>query len=255
MQKAKLKIKRETLSDKVEKNLKDMLADGQWKEGERLPSTAELAKSFGVSQQTVRVALQGLNTQGLVDIRHGDGVFAQKFSVHSYMKQVSDLYISKEMMDDVCDFRKVIEVESLHLAMERATEEDISAMQKSIDRYTEIQKEFGEDNPRLFKKYAEEDFNFHYGLCKASHNSLLTLSYSVAENAIRLYLEEINSQRRAAHLSPIIGSADGTDVHQLILNAIKKKNFEQAEKLVVAMIDYKVGVDDYINIIASTSNL
>lgn len=71
-------IEREVLSDRVEKALKKMLTDGQWKEGEKLPSENELAKRFGVSRLTVRIALQRLNVQRLVDIRTGDGTYAKK---------------------------------------------------------------------------------------------------------------------------------------------------------------------------------
>ena len=47
---------------------------GYWKR-ERLPGEIELAKQFGVSRSTLREALRALSSNGLVQIRHGEGSF------------------------------------------------------------------------------------------------------------------------------------------------------------------------------------
>src|SRR3954471_7422011 len=43
--------------------------------GERLPSTRELARRFGVHQNTVSTAYRELAARGLVTLRKGSGVF------------------------------------------------------------------------------------------------------------------------------------------------------------------------------------
>src|SRR5271163_5143623 len=43
--------------------------------GTRVPSERDLMKDLGVGRSTVREALNGLALLGLVDIRHGQGVF------------------------------------------------------------------------------------------------------------------------------------------------------------------------------------
>ena len=113
MPKNPVKIKRETLSEKVEAALREMLVSGRWKNGERILSEAELADMFGVSKLTVRTAVQRLSVQGLLEIRAGDGIFAKNFSVHEYLQKATDLYITAEMMDDVCEFRKILEIDCL----------------------------------------------------------------------------------------------------------------------------------------------
>jgi GntR family transcriptional regulator len=51
------------------------LASGAWRPGEALPSEFQLADEFGVSQGTVRKALDELAAQNLVDRKQGKGTF------------------------------------------------------------------------------------------------------------------------------------------------------------------------------------
>jgi GntR family transcriptional regulator len=68
------------LSDQLLRDLRTRLLGGEWDAGERLPSEAELAATYQVSRVTVRTALKGLESQGLVRTRHGAGTFAEDLS-------------------------------------------------------------------------------------------------------------------------------------------------------------------------------
>ncbi len=56
------------------------LADGHWRPGERLPSEFALAAEFGVSQGTVRKALDRLAARRLVERRQGSGTFVTRLT-------------------------------------------------------------------------------------------------------------------------------------------------------------------------------
>lgn len=60
------------------------VVDGRWKAGEMLPSEFELADEFGVSQGTVRKALDALSDENVVVRRQGRGTFlAESTPQHS----------------------------------------------------------------------------------------------------------------------------------------------------------------------------
>lgn len=69
---------RETLSERLIRDLNMRILRGDWDPGDRLPSEADLAATYGVSRVTVRTALQALEVRGLVRIRHGAGSFVQQ---------------------------------------------------------------------------------------------------------------------------------------------------------------------------------
>ncbi|OVZ64727.1 hypothetical protein CDO44_00505 [Pigmentiphaga sp. NML080357] len=78
--------------------IKDGIATGRYQPGERLPTEDALCKLFSVSRITVRRAMQGLEEQGLIERRQGDGTFvAESASVVSlqtplagFMEQVAE---------------------------------------------------------------------------------------------------------------------------------------------------------------------
>lgn len=239
-----LKIKRETLNEKVEQRLRQMLTEGVWEPGERLPTEAELAEMFGVSRLTVRMALQKLSTGGLVTIRAGEGTFAKKFSLRSYLDAASDLYVTPEMLDDVRDFRKLLEVECARLACERATEEDILAMQQACDTYLEIIQNGQPLNDAQLQRRVKADLDFHYGLCKASHNSMYILSFNAAQGAVAKHLEAIIPSR-VRDCPELDYVSDGRTFHQYILDAIKHGDAEVCCRAYLFHINHRMGAEEY----------
>lgn len=62
----------------VRRALERRIRTGEFPEGARLPSEAELARLFGCSRMTVRAALAALAAEGLVQRRHGLGTFTSR---------------------------------------------------------------------------------------------------------------------------------------------------------------------------------
>ena len=59
----------------IHDNLKDSIADGQYRTGQRLPSESELGKTFSASRLTVNRALRELQLAGLIERRVGSGSY------------------------------------------------------------------------------------------------------------------------------------------------------------------------------------
>ena len=58
--------------------LRDQIADGTLRPGERLPSLSKLAITFGVGRDTVRHAVHILMDEGLVWLVHGLGYYVRQ---------------------------------------------------------------------------------------------------------------------------------------------------------------------------------
>ena len=59
--------------DYVIEQIKQALAEGRLKPGDRLPAETELEVLFGVSRGSIRQAMKSLEMLGVVTIRPGDG--------------------------------------------------------------------------------------------------------------------------------------------------------------------------------------
>lgn len=68
-----------SLGQRVREDLRRRILAREWARGARLPSEADLTREYGVARVTVRTALKALESQGLVDIRHGSGTFVSDF--------------------------------------------------------------------------------------------------------------------------------------------------------------------------------
>ena len=67
-----------TLYSRIQRDLALSIAAGDYPPGSRIPSETSLAKRFGVTRMTVRHAVDGLISQGLVTRRHGSGTYVSQ---------------------------------------------------------------------------------------------------------------------------------------------------------------------------------
>jgi GntR family transcriptional regulator, transcriptional repressor for pyruvate dehydrogenase complex len=116
----------ETVAQQILKAVSDLPA------GTRLPPERELTQRLGCGRSTVREALNGLAMIGVIEIRHGQGVFvAEPPPVPRDGSHAEPKVITPELLEA----RRIIEVELARLAAGRRTEEDLQEMQKLLDHH------------------------------------------------------------------------------------------------------------------------
>ncbi len=217
-------IKPKKISDQVYEELRDMIFRNILKPGDKLPPERELAKGFGVSRPTIKLALEKLIDQGFIEQRQGQGTFvcpARKTIVKNPLKK---LLSEDATLYDLLELRIGIEVNAAALAAKRATEREINTLSESLERM------ISEENEKVS---SEEDVTFHMTISYATKNPAYVytmkvlydlLFYGIREN--RFYLKE------TGHL-PIIASQ-----HKAILDAIKNKDPEGAKGAMKIHIQY-----------------
>ena len=167
------KVEKVTAGDQVFQNLRENIVAGRWKAEEKLPAETELASLYGVNRLTVRMALQRLNALGMVETRVGDGTYVKKFDFTDFINGVQDLYTNPQLMGDVCEFRKHIEVECARLAIDRATDEEFETLDRICTAYDSLKVKIthpvDEESLRMMLEY---DMAFHEQIWLMSHNTL-----------------------------------------------------------------------------------
>lgn len=163
-------VSSDTLADRVIRELVDGIVRGTFLPGSELPSEDRLAREFGVSRPVVREAVRHLVGLGLVQSRQGrPSRIAPYESWNHFAPEVLAARREAGAVEDVLlellELRRMIEVEAVAVAAERATTADLEAMSVALEEL-----EAGLDDPHLF---ASADIAFHDAILRATKNHLL----------------------------------------------------------------------------------
>jgi GntR family transcriptional repressor for pyruvate dehydrogenase complex len=213
-------IRREGASNIVVDRLLGLVKAGRLVPGDRLPSERQLAEMFGVSRPTVREALRGLSVLGVVEIRHGGGVFVSRLSAADLLQPLT-FFLSLEdvTVEKLYHARRVIEGEIAALAASHASNEDVAILEALIEE----QKRALANAPR----YRDVDTEFHRKLAELADNPFLARA-AQSLNILGLQFRKIASE------TPKVLSASVRD-HLRIVDAVRASDADAARR---AMADH-----------------
>ncbi|MFC9553532.1 GntR family transcriptional regulator [Rhodococcus sp. NPDC056960] len=112
-------------------SLRLRLSQESWSAGDRLPSEPTLAKELGVSRVSIRAALAQLESEGLVDRRHGSGTY-----VNSVRPLVRSLHLNVGSDELIKSRGHIPGISEMSWKQEAATEE--IAERLAIDTKTPV---------------------------------------------------------------------------------------------------------------------
>lgn len=156
--------------DEIARMIRELVASGQIKPGDRLPSERELAQRLHVSRNTLREALRALEHAGMIEMRKGatGGAFVLPGDSAAIVTGLKDLYhLGAITPEQLTDARIWISEAVVRVACQRADEEDFAALAANIAAATEAQRagDF-ETRQRLNRE-------FHVLLARATRNPIM----------------------------------------------------------------------------------
>ena len=124
-----------TLADNLAQELINYIEKQGYSAGQKLPSTAAIAKNFGVGLPTLREALKKLDAMGSVEVKHGSGIYVGEHvnSLFLMNPMFSKSPSSKKQLLDLIDARIQFEVAAASLAARNATKRQLEKMQAMLD--------------------------------------------------------------------------------------------------------------------------
>ena len=205
-------ISKRNISDVIYEQLMENLIAGEWKPGDKIPSENELAAQLQVSRISVRSALQRLSSLGLVESRQGEGTFVCEFSGAQYANNLIPLVVfERSDMQDLMEFRNILDSEIAALAALRATDTDIALLHQNYQRHMAAEGDV--------TKCADYDSEFHCLLAAATHNALFHKVYQVFQPVFRKNMHQIVS---------IMGVSGARVNHAAILAAVEQHDPDAA---------------------------
>lgn len=163
-------LRAKKLHELLAERLEELILKGVYLPGQSLPSAQALAAQYGVSQTVVRDAIRGLAAKGLVQARHGVGVFVTD-SAHTNLMDSARLALlrGEATPREIWEVRRIFEVEIAALAAARRTEEDLQYLRKVLADYKAAA------GVEPWEKTFQHHLQFHLALIKAVHNRAFTI--------------------------------------------------------------------------------
>ncbi|MCE5259089.1 MAG: FadR family transcriptional regulator [Chloroflexi bacterium] len=163
-------ITRSTLPAQVADRIQDLIESEALHAGDKLPPERDLAERLGVSRPVIREALQVLLVRGLIAVKPGCGTYIKEPSAKNaadYLELYFKLQHCPGSLRDFYEVRQLLETEAAGLAAERATAEDLQALQTAI-AVMQAKRESLSD-------FISADLEFHLALARAAHNEYLLM--------------------------------------------------------------------------------
>jgi GntR family transcriptional repressor for pyruvate dehydrogenase complex len=113
-------VKSTRIYEEIVRQVKQLIAEGRLKSGDRLPPERDLAEKFMVSRTSVREALRALQSRGLIEIRAGEGAFVRDVSVETLIEPLALVILPhREAVGELFEARRLLEPAIAALAARR----------------------------------------------------------------------------------------------------------------------------------------
>ncbi len=212
-------IEKVILNEQIIEKFINLLGSEKLKRGDTLPSERYLSNLLNISRASLREALKALNILGIIEINPGKRtIVSESFSslLINPLKYLRLIY--KISLEEILEFRNLLEVEMVKKAAVRATTKDIEEMVFNLKE--------AENNINDLDTYTIFSMGFHASIFKASKNRIMAAFMSSVEEIIILFDKYYRSFLRHSDFEKAF------EEHYKILDAIKEKSPEKAEKAI-----------------------
>jgi GntR family transcriptional repressor for pyruvate dehydrogenase complex len=208
-------VSKTTLSSQIRDQLLEMVSTGALEPGARVASERALSEQFQVARTSVREAMQGLLSLGVIE-RRGNRFFVVETLPDLSFRQLDD---RKEFVRHLFETRRLLELPIIELAATRASDESRDEINDLANRFSARMS---------LREFRDLDKRFHATIARSCGNPLLVELYSkvlarlfqsegvesmLADDANRAEVDRIVEQsiRQHAALARAVaaGDADG----------------------------------------------
>jgi DNA-binding FadR family transcriptional regulator len=191
-----------------------------------IPPEPMLCEELGVSRTVVRESVKSLVAKGLIQTGPKVGTRVRPSSQWNWFDAEvigwqAKAGLTPDFIRDIQDLRLIVEPAATRLAAERATEDDIAAIEAAYAGMVDAVENDGD--------YVKFDLRFHQGMIRASHNRMLE-KMDQALGALLRTSFEISTVKKD-------GPRDSLPMHRAVLDAVIAHDADLAEDAILLLID------------------
>ena len=206
-----------SLTDAAIDRLQAMVLSGDLKPGQRLPREADLARTLGLSRNSLREAVRALSLVRILDVRQGDGTYVSDLSMESLVTALTFVveFHQDSSVLELLEMRRILEPAASELAVARISEPALQGLEEILRRVT---------SESSVEELVAVDIEFHRAIGVASGNAMLAS-----------LIESLSGPTQRARLWRGLTEKDALErtlaEHEAIFDAIAARDAEMARAL------------------------
>ncbi|MCL5985611.1 MAG: FadR family transcriptional regulator [Actinobacteria bacterium] len=206
----------------IEKIL-DLIKQGYFKAGDKLPPERIMADKLGVSRPSVREGYCALEMTGILESRAGSGTYVKSVDINATAeKKLDEISTTEESPYEAIEIRKILEPEIAALACTKASLDDIKKVESILENMKDQIKQKGSYD-------LQTDAQFHLTLAEIADNQLL---YKIIENIINIMYESLWVEIRERIVKNPGHKERDIKYHENIVSLIKENKPREMRSLV-----------------------
>jgi GntR family transcriptional regulator, transcriptional repressor for pyruvate dehydrogenase complex len=202
------------LTDDAILKIKELIVDGEFVPGSKLPKERELAERLGLSRNSLREAVRALTLIGVLEPRQGDGTYVTSLDAALLLDALSfviELHQDRSVLE-LLEARRLLEAEAAALAAVRREPAQIAELRELIEAMPGC---------TGVEEFVENDMSFHRTIAAAAGNAIVSS-----------LLESLSGRTIRARIWRAITEGGATDrtvaEHEAICDAIERRSPELA---------------------------
>jgi DNA-binding FadR family transcriptional regulator len=223
------------LSQSIRDYIKDYIVENELQAGDPLPSEGQFAEDLGVSRSPVREAVKALQSLGIIEARHGEGLFVREWNFDPVLETLTyGMRINPRTLAELYQIRVWLEMAVIGDAVKQISATEIAELDLLMLRWEQA---FNASEP-----YLEFDQRFHEIIFGVMNNETLLKLFEVFWIAFENYGNV-----------DLLMAPDPHRVikeHQDVVEAIKLRNPDLARK---ELMQQFIGFGERINEIVTDS--
>ena len=191
-----------------------------------MPPEPLLCEELGVSRTVVRESVKSLVAKGLIQTGPKVGTRVCPSSQWNWFDAEvigwqAKAGLTEDFIRDIQDLRLIVEPAATRLAADRATDDDIAAIEAAYAGMVHAVESDGD--------YVRFDLRFHQGMIRASHNRMLEKMEQALGALLRTSFE-ISTVKKD-------GPRNSLPMHRAVLDAVIAHDADLAEDAILLLID------------------
>ncbi len=216
-------VSRSAVAEDIVAQLLSMIREKKLRSGDKLPPERDLAVMMDVSRPSLREALRTLSVMGVINLRHGSGIYVTALEPAKLVEHLDFVFsLDDSTYVQLFETRKALEPPICALAAQRITEEEIAQLEECLAR------------SRMglldYEAYLQADLDLHEIIVLAARNPLLQRFMSSLHSLGKA------SRKRTATLPGVVEQT--IQDHQNIIQALREHQPEAAHRAMLIHLEH-----------------